>query len=71
MVTNSGISAAPSSTTAGPEIVEIHLLLPTSRFNALIALSQKDHQSVGQLLRSLIDRALGDQETADGPDRAF
>jgi hypothetical protein len=40
------------------EVVEITLLLPASRAEALIALSRKRGQSVGQILRGLIDRAL-------------
>lgn len=43
------------------EIVEIALLLPTSRVEALIALSKRRKQSVGQILRQLIDTALRDE----------
>jgi hypothetical protein len=42
------------------EIVEIALLLPKKRAEALVALSARKRQSVGQILRGLIDRALGD-----------
>ena len=59
------------STTSAPDVVEIGLLLPTSRVNALIELSKKKHQSVGQILRGLIDRALVDGERADRPDDLF
>jgi hypothetical protein len=44
------------------EIVEIALLLPKNRAEALLALSARRHQSVGQIIRGLIDRALGDSE---------
>ncbi len=40
------------------EVVEIGLLLPAHRAEALIALSRQRHQSVGQILRSLIDQAI-------------
>lgn len=44
------------------EIVEIALLLPRKRAEALMALSARQRQSVGQILRGLIDRALVDVE---------
>jgi hypothetical protein len=44
------------------EVVEIPLLLPTARAEALVALSRKRQQSVGQILRQLIDRALMAEE---------
>jgi hypothetical protein len=47
-----------SSTDLAGEIVEIALLLPKKRADALVQLSREKHQSVGQILRSLIDRAL-------------
>jgi hypothetical protein len=58
------ISAFQTGSTVSPEVTEIGLLLPTSRVNALIELSRKKNQSVGQILRGLIDRALleGDEE---------
>ena len=40
------------------DVVEITLLLPASQAEALIALSRSRRQSVGQILRGLIDRAL-------------
>ncbi len=48
------------------EVVEIGLLLPANRANALVELSRRRHQSVNQLLRGLIDHALTD-EAASGP----
>ena len=40
------------------EVVEIALLLPKKRAEALIELAHRRHQSVGQMLRGLIDRAV-------------
>jgi len=40
------------------EVVEIGLLLPTDWAVALVKLSEKRQQSVAQILRSLIERAL-------------
>ena len=66
-------SASQGGKSPGAEVVEIGLLLPTSRVNALIELSRKKQQSVAQLLRDLIDRALLAEErnnrTVDRPDR--
>jgi hypothetical protein len=54
-------SAPQSSKTTTTDVVEIGLLLPTSRVNALIELSKRKQQSVGQLLRNMIDRELADR----------
>jgi hypothetical protein len=43
-------------------VVEIGLLLPVSRTEALLALAHRRRQSVGQLLRHLIDRALAEAD---------
>lgn len=43
------------------EVVEINLLLPSSWADALLEMSKRRGQSVGQILRSLIDRALVDE----------
>ncbi len=40
------------------EVVEIGLLLPANRVKALLDLSRQRHQSVGQILRGLIENAL-------------
>ena len=42
------------------DVVEIGLLLPSSWANALLELSKRRGQTVGALLRSMIDRALVD-----------
>ena len=39
-------------------VVEIGLLLPTNRAAALLKIAQERHESVGQVLRRLIDREL-------------
>jgi hypothetical protein len=51
------VPPAPHADARG-EIVEIALLLPKNRAEALVSLSRQRHQSVGQILRTLIDRAL-------------
>jgi hypothetical protein len=50
---------------AAADVVEIGLLLPASRVDALIELSRKKRQSVGQILRGLIDRELLNVDRAD------
>ncbi len=54
--------APNSSMTRYGDVVEIGLLLPANWADALVELSKSRRQSVGQLLRSLIDRALTDEE---------
>jgi hypothetical protein len=66
-----GMSAFQTDKSASPAVTEIGLLLPTSRVNALIELSKKRHESVGQILRGLIDRALLDGGQADHADDLF
>ena len=39
-------------------VIEIPLLLPASRAEALVALSRSRRESVGQILRQMIDHAL-------------
>jgi hypothetical protein len=39
-------------------VVEIPLLLPAKRAEALVALSRTRRESVGQILRQMIDRGL-------------
>ena len=43
---------------APTDVVEIALLLPSNRAEALIDLARRRRQSVGQILRQLIDVAL-------------
>ena len=40
------------------DVIEIGLLLPSHRAEALLALSRQRRQRVGQILRGLIDQAL-------------
>jgi hypothetical protein len=47
---------------ASDEFVEIALLVPTNRVEALVDLSRRRHQTIAQILRSLIDRELAEQE---------
>ena len=42
----------------GGEVVEVNLLLPVGRAEALIDLARRRRESVGQLLRRWIDEAL-------------
>ena len=44
------------------DVVEIGLFLPAHRAEALIALSRQRRQSVGQILRGLIDQAIAAPE---------
>jgi hypothetical protein len=44
------------------DVVEVALLLPADRLEALVALSRRRRQSVGQILRGLIDRALASSD---------
>ncbi len=53
-----GGDAAILGKTPSDEVIEVSLLLTASRMEALVALSRQRQQSVGQILRGLIDRAL-------------
>ena len=44
------------------DVVEIGLLLPANRAEALLDLSRRRHQSVGQILRGLIDQAVAGRD---------
>ncbi len=59
-------STAQTSGRSGTEnVVEIGLLLPASWADALLAISKRRRQSVGQILRTMIDRGLTDDLPAD------
>jgi uncharacterized protein with PIN domain len=62
MAVFSGVDASKPGTPAWDEVVQISLLLPASRAEALVALSRRTSQSVGQILRRLIDEALAAEE---------
>jgi len=50
-----------NSSANGPDgVVEISLLLPAPRAAALIRLAKERQESVGQVIRRLIDRELSD-----------
>ena len=57
-----GAAAGPGTADRG-DVVEINLLLPARRIDALMALSRRRHESVGQVLRHLIDRALNAEDS--------
>ncbi|WP_406696860.1 hypothetical protein V5E97_38325 [Singulisphaera sp. Ch08] len=59
-----GLIASKTGTPLQGDVVEIGLLLPADRADALVELSKRRHQSVAQILRDLIDRALTDDELA-------
>lgn len=59
-----GTSAKMFGSPSPGDVIEISLLLPTSWAEALLDLSKRRRQSVGQLLRSLIDHALVDDRTS-------
>jgi hypothetical protein len=51
--------------TQSADVVEIGLLLPTAWADALMEMSKRRRQSVGTILRSMIDRALFDDLAAE------
>jgi hypothetical protein len=52
-------------TTGSGEVVEIGLLLPASWANTLLEMSKRRRQSVAQLLRGIIDRALVEESLSE------
>ena len=53
--------------TLGPNMedyVEIGLLLPKNRATALLELARDRHETVGQILRQIVDNALRDSSTS-------
>lgn len=65
MSPSDGTPAKMLSNAPPGEVVEIGLLLPASWADALLEMSKRRRQSVGQLLRSMIDRALVDDLLSD------
>ena len=51
-------SRSPQLESPYDDVVEIGLLLPKNRAAALLALAKDRHETVGQILRKLVDRAL-------------
>lgn len=60
MNTGEGAIASKSGTAAQAEIVEIGLLIPQAWAHALVKLASRRNQSVGQILRTLVDHELRD-----------
>ena len=58
MVARKGTDVERLSTRQEDEVIEVALLLPSTRLEALMDLSKNRGQSVGQILRSLIERVL-------------
>ena len=59
--------AVPAPITLGKpldEFVEIGLLLPKNRAVALLRLARERHETVGQILRKIVDRALTQDDPA-------
>jgi hypothetical protein len=65
MTPSEGLSAKKSGMGATEAVVEIGLLLPASWADALLEMSKRRRQSVGQILRTIIDRALLDDLASD------
>jgi hypothetical protein len=55
------ISTSKGGPTPFGDVVEIGLLLPANRADALLELSKQRQQSIGQILRAMIDRELSGQ----------
>jgi hypothetical protein len=62
MASDTGTCANRIGTSSSDAVVEVALLLPANRMAALMDLSRRRQQTVGQILRRLIDRALLDEE---------
>ena len=62
-----GTTAQTVGRSGSEDVVEIGLLLPASWADALLEMSKRRRQSVGQILRTMIDRGLMDDE-ASTPD---
>lgn len=55
-----GTSAKYLGSPSQGDVVEISLLLPTAWADALLEMSRRKRQSVGQIVRGMIDRGLVD-----------
>ncbi len=60
-----GTTANTPGMTDPGDVVEIGLLLPAAWADALLAMSKRRRQSVGELLRGMIDRALIDDNATN------
>ena len=66
MIPCDGTSASKLGMKSVNDVVEIGLLLPVSWADALMEMSKRRRQSVGSLLRGMIDRALLDESLTQG-----
>lgn len=64
MAARTNMTGGSVGTTLPEDVVEVLLLLTASRMDALINLSRRRGQTVGQVLRSLIDREITQAELA-------
>jgi hypothetical protein len=71
MAASEGTPANGLGTSSAGEFVEVGLLLPASWASTLMELSRRRSQSVGQILRGMIDRGLTEASTADRPPPPF
>lgn len=55
-----GTSASGLGSLPSPDVVEIGLLLPAAWADSLLEMSKRKHQTIGQLVRGMIDRGLVD-----------
>jgi hypothetical protein len=65
MIPSDGTIAKKMGMAVGGDVVEIGLLLPASWADALLEMSKRRGQSIAQILRGMIDRALVDDLSAD------
>jgi uncharacterized protein with PIN domain len=56
-----GLDASNSRSPIAEDVIHVNLLLPAERAEALIAMSRRRQQSVGQILRNLIDREIASE----------
>ncbi len=61
MASRPGTVAPRYGTSNQDDIVEIALLLPVQQVEALVKLSKSRNQSIGQILRGLIDEVIADE----------
>ena len=65
MAPTDGTIAKKLGTFGSSDVVEIGLLLPSTWADALLEISKRRRQSVGQILRGMIDRGLMDESASD------
>ena len=65
MAASKSMTAKSLGLAAGGDVVEIGLLLPSAWADALLEISKRRRESVGQIIRSMIDRGLVDDLMSD------